>query len=77
MHREPVDSSSLNSLGYDARKRLLEVEFRNGGVYRYLDVPQDEFEALKGADSVGRHLNREIKPFYSVIQVRTRARKAE
>lgn len=77
MHREPVDSSSLNSLGYDARKRLLEVEFRNGGVYRYLDVPQDEFEALKGADSVGRHLNQEIKPFYSVIKVRTRSRKVE
>ncbi|HEU4559913.1 MAG TPA: KTSC domain-containing protein [Longimicrobium sp.] len=70
MHREPVDSSSLNSLGYDARKRLLEVEFRNGGVYRYLDVPEDEFEALKHADSLGRHLNQEIKPFYSVIKVR-------
>ena len=70
MQRERVDSSSLSSLGYDARKRLLEVEFRNGGVYRYLDVPEDEFEALKDADSVGRHLNREIKPFYSVVKVR-------
>lgn len=77
MQREPVDSSSLNSLGYDARKRMLEVEFRNGGVYRYLDVPPDEFEALKGADSVGRHLNQEIKPFYSVIKVRRAPRKAD
>ncbi|HYH79977.1 MAG TPA: KTSC domain-containing protein [Longimicrobium sp.] len=77
MHREPVDSSSLNSVGYDAGKRLLEVEFRNGGVYRYLDVPPDEFEALKDADSVGRHLNREIKPFYSVIKVRRAPRQAD
>jgi lysyl-tRNA synthetase class 2 len=69
-----VDSSSLSSLGYDARKHLLEVEFRNGGVYRYLDVPETEFEALRHAGSVGRHLNQEIKPFYSVIKVRTRPR---
>lgn len=77
MHRERVDSSSLNSLGYDAHKRLLEVEFRNGGVYRYLDVPEDEYDALKHADSVGRHLNREIKPFYSVVKVRKAPRKAD
>jgi len=75
VHREPVDSSSLTSLGYDAGRRMLEVEFRNGGVYRYLDVPEDEFRALKSAESLGRHLNLEIKPFYSVIKVRTRPRK--
>jgi len=77
VHREPVESSSLSSVGYDARKRLLEVEFRNGGVYRYLDVPEDEYQALKGAGSLGRHLNHEIKPFYSVIKVRTRPRQAD
>jgi hypothetical protein len=74
MHREPVDSSSLTSLGYDARKHLLEVEFRNGGVYRYMDVPEEEFDALRHADSAGRYLNQEIKPFYSVIKVRSRPR---
>jgi len=77
VHRDPVDSSSLSSLGYDARKHLLEVEFRNGGIYRYLEVPETEYEALRHADSVGRHLNQEIKPFYSVIKVRTRPRKAD
>ncbi len=77
MQREPVQSSSVGSMGYDARKHLLEVEFRNGGVYRYLDVPEAEYQALKDADSVGRHLNQEIKPFYSVIKVRTRPGKAD
>lgn len=77
MHRDPVDSSSLSSMGYDAQKHLLEVEFRNGGIYRYLEVPEREYEALLHADSVGRHLNQEIKPFYSVIKVRTRPRKAD
>ncbi|HET7229470.1 MAG TPA: KTSC domain-containing protein [Longimicrobium sp.] len=77
MQREPVQSSSVGSIGYDARKHLLEVEFRNGGVYRYLDVPEAEYQALRDADSVGRHLNQEIKPFYSVIKVRSRPRKAD
>ena len=77
VHREPVDSSSLNSVGYDPGKRLLEVEFRNGGIYRYLDVPEDDYRALKEADSLGRHLNQEIKPFYSVIKVRTRPRQTD
>ncbi len=77
MQREPVDSSSMASVGYDARRRMLEVEFRNGGVYRYLDVPEDDYRALKEADSLGRHLNQEIKPFYSVIKVRTRPKQAD
>jgi hypothetical protein len=62
MEREPVDSSSLSSLGYDARRHVLEVEFRNGGVYRYLDVPEDAWTELRAADSKGRYLNSEIKP---------------
>lgn len=62
MEREPVDSSSLSSLGYDARRHVLEVEFRNGGVYRYLDVPEDAWTELREADSKGRYLNSEIKP---------------
>ena len=77
MRRKRLDSSSVASAGYDAAARVLEVEFRNGGVYRYLDVPQDEFDALKVADSVGRHLNQEIKPFYSVIKVRRAPRQAD
>lgn len=62
MEREPVDSSSLSSLGYDARRHVLEVEFRNGGVYRYMDVPEDAWTELREADSKGRYLNSEIKP---------------
>lgn len=62
MERERVDSSSLSSLGYDARRHVLEVEFRNGGVYRYLDVPEDAWGELRAAESKGRYLNAEIKP---------------
>ena len=65
MKREPLDSSSLASAGYDAGRRVLEVEFLNGGVYEYGDVPQEVYHALLDADSKGRFLNAEIKPYHS------------
>lgn len=62
MEREKVDSSSLDSVGYDAGSETLEVEFRNGGVYRYLEVPEDEWQSLQSAESKGSYLNTHIKP---------------
>jgi hypothetical protein len=45
MERQLVQSSNVYSVGYDAEKRRLEVEFVNGGVYEYLDVPPEKHEA--------------------------------
>ena len=70
MRRERLDSSSLRSVGYDASARVLEVEFRNGGVYQYLDVKDDEFEEFQDADSKGRYLNAEIKPTHRYRRLR-------
>ena len=64
MQREKVDSSSLSSVGYDAGSETLEVEFKNGGVYRYLEVPEDEWQSLQSAESKGSYLNTHIKPSY-------------
>lgn len=64
MKREPLDSSSLRSAGYDPAAHVLEVEFRNGGVYQYLQVPDEEFEEFIAAPSKGRYLNTEIKSRY-------------
>ena len=38
--REAVDSSSFASIGYEEETRTLEVEFVDGEVYRYLEVPR-------------------------------------
>ena len=62
MRRERLASSSLASVGYDPAKHLLEVEFRNGGVYQYLDVDDHEYGEFQEAESKGRYLNTEIKP---------------
>ncbi len=62
MRRIPVKSSSIASIGYDAGKKILEIEFRESReIYRYFDVPAEEYTAFLTADSKGTYLNQEFK----------------
>ena len=72
MDRVTVGSSSIAAIGYASASRVLEVEYCNGGVYWYLDVPPDEHAALMEAPSKGRHVNMSIKPRYSFERVGAR-----
>lgn len=63
-NRTPVSSSNVASIGYDADSLTLEVEFNNGNVYQYFDVPVQEYEGLLHASSIGSYLNRNIKLNY-------------
>jgi hypothetical protein len=69
MNRTPVVSSNVASVGYDANTMTLEVEFTNGSVYQYFDVPGTEFQALVSASSVGSYLNQNIKTSYRYAQI--------
>lgn len=62
--RAPVSSSSIASIGYDARAKTLEVEFNSGRVYRYYDVPQTVHYELVSASSIGGYFNANIRPNY-------------
>lgn len=62
MKRSAVQSSSLRALGYDAQRRLLEVQFASGVLYQYEDVPAEAVQALLQAPSLGRHFNQVFKP---------------
>lgn len=64
MRRLAVESSSIAEIGYAARSRVLEVLFRNGGLYRYFGVPRAVHRALVGADSIGRYMNRHVRNHY-------------
>ncbi len=74
MRRARVKSASLASVGYDARRRRLEVEFKPGSVYSYFDVPAAAYRSLLAAPSLGAHLNRHIKSVYRCERIRRRAR---
>ena len=68
--RIPVSSSNLSSVGYDGNKKILDVEFHNGNVYRYFDVPKEEHVRLMSADSHGTYFSRNIKSNYKYRRIR-------
>ena len=70
--RVPVESSALASVGYSKKLRALEIEFRNGAVYRYIEVPLDVYEALLNARSKARFYDQNIRHKYRSLHVRRR-----
>jgi len=54
-------SPDLASAGYDPARRVLEIEFNWGGVYRYYDVEEDVYKGLINADSSSKFYDKHIK----------------
>lgn len=54
MERQPVTSSNLVSVGYEAGSETLKVEFKRQSVYQYYNVPQMLYEQLLQAPSIGK-----------------------
>lgn len=61
MHRTPINSTSLRSLGYDEPQAILEVEFASGGIYQYYDVSLDDVRNILVAESRGEYFNHTFK----------------
>lgn len=60
-----VDSSIISSIGYDKSNELVYVKFNNGSLYEYKDVPQDMFDNLLNAPSIGSYLHHHFKDVFS------------
>ena len=70
MERENIDSSMINSIGYDESSCTLEVEFKSSGaVWQYFDFPESLWHEFRSSDSQGKFFHREIKGQYSESQV--------
>ena len=57
----PVDSTAIQSVGYDENARVLYVEFDSRKVYKYFDVDASVYGELRSAASVGKYFEREIR----------------
>ena len=60
----PVLSSNIATVGHDANRNILEVEFQDGSVYRYYEVPRDVYLDMVNDFSAGSFLARHIKGHY-------------
>jgi len=70
--RRAVESSAIAKVGYSKRRHMLEIEFVNGAVYRYLDVPATMYRDLVTAESKARFYDSNIKRHYRSVLVRSR-----
>jgi hypothetical protein len=69
VRRRPVESASVRSVGYSTSTQTLEIEFVNGSVYQYFEVPQPTYAGLMAAPSIGNFVNTKIKPYYEFAEV--------
>jgi hypothetical protein len=73
--RQPVESSVLASVGYDAARKLLEIEFHSGAIYRYFGVPVEIHSGLLAAESKGRFFGANIRDKFRSERVNARTAK--
>jgi hypothetical protein len=72
IRRAPIESSALAAAGYSKRLHALEIEFRDGLIYRYLNVPAPVYQSFISAESKARYYNREIRGKYRCLRVKSR-----
>lgn len=63
---QSVDSNAVAAVGYDRSDEDIYVEFIDGDLYVYAQVPYVIWRALLEADSKGRFVNKVLKPHFPV-----------
>jgi hypothetical protein len=61
MDWQPLDSELLASAAYDRGKQTLYLRFRSGEVYRYFELPGEQYQAFLDAESHGRYFLSHIR----------------
>lgn len=66
----PVDSTLLASVAFNHSQSILDLEFRDGAIYRYFAVPAAIHHGLLAADSKGSYFNRQIRGCFRYVLLR-------
>jgi hypothetical protein len=70
--RQPVHSHALAAVGYSKRLHALEVEFVNGAIYRYSNVPPDIYRDLLSASSKTQFYDANVRGHFPSVHVKPR-----
>lgn len=74
MKRSPVNgSSNIVEVGHDPDAHVLEIKFKDGGIYRYAGVDADKHAAMLKADSVGKFFHANVKGTHKHTKVDSEA----
>ena len=65
-----VNSTNIDSVGYNADTQTLTVKFKvSGQTYEQLNVPQTLYEGLLTAESKGKYINDNIRSQFNYRRV--------
>lgn len=70
MERKRINAANIRSVGYDARNRLLEVEFSSGSIVQYSGVSEEVYRGLMNAPSPGSYFRDRIEEDFTAKRVR-------
>lgn len=69
MERISVQSSDIREIGYDESLLILEIVFKEGSIYQYLDVPGVIYEEFIQSSSKGKYFHAHVKNKYRFIKL--------
>lgn len=61
MERQYVESTDIESIGYDFDACILEVEFKSNAIWQYPGFPENMWYEFLGAESKGKYFHANIK----------------
>ncbi|MEO8008334.1 MAG: KTSC domain-containing protein [Betaproteobacteria bacterium] len=70
MDRKKVSSSSIRSVGYDERSRVLEVEFTDGRLIQYAGVSAEVHRRLMSAPSIVSYFRDNVEESFPAKRVK-------
>jgi hypothetical protein len=65
-----ITSSNLKTATYNTEEKTLMVEFNNGAIYEYNEVPWEIFTKFRMAESQGKFFNTSISKTYKYQKVK-------
>jgi hypothetical protein len=60
---------NIKAAGYNVDKKLMKVEFSNGFIYHYFNVPDNIFGGLVVAEHRTKYLNENIKGKFNALRI--------
>jgi len=70
MERKKVNSSSIRTIGYDERGRVLEVEFNDGRIIQYSGVSPEVHRRLMSAPSIVSYFRDNVEESFPAKRLR-------
>lgn len=58
---QPIASTMIKAVGYEADESKLYVQFQNGVTWAYDDVPEEMYDSLIGGGSAGAYFRNNIR----------------